>query len=326
MRPVAAAAAAAMVLICTVAAVGCGVGPGEAEEGQASLTVTRDYGTETLTTATLDDPTPSDTVVRFLDANAEIDTEYGGNFVSTINGLEGSTVSGGPEDWFFFVNGIYSEVGAGEAEVRVGDRIWWDYRRWSEAYRVPAVVGSWPEPFLHGYDGEVRPVVVECLAEDPAPCDEVAASLEDEGVTAEVEEVAEPVEHPDSLRILVGAWERLSSDAAARQLEGGPGESGVYVSIESCPGDGWNLDLLASDNRPRQSLDDGGLVAAVRESDDEPTWVVTAATEDDLATAAALVDAETLADRYAVAGEPGGEALPVPAPVDSPVTDPGSCR
>jgi hypothetical protein len=320
----AAARAAVAVLLSTVAAAGCGVGPGESQEGEADLVVTRDFGAERVATGELEDPTPSDTVVRFLDANAEIDTDYGGNFVSTIDGLEGSTVNGGDEDWFFFVNGIYSEIGAGEAKVNPGDRIWWDYRQWQEAYRVPAVVGSWPEPFLHGYDGKVRSVVIECVTAETQACDDVVGALEDEGIEIEREEAERPVEHPDSIRVLVGAWERLRADRAARQLEAGPSTSGVYAEVEAC-GDGWALAILGDDGRPRAALTDGGLVAAVRQADDEPTWLVTAAREEDLVEAAELVDAEVLADRYAVAASAGGEPQPVPAPSESPVIEAPAC-
>lgn len=327
MRP-AAASVAATVLICTVAAAGCGVGPGEAAEGQATLTVTRDYGSESLTTATLDGPTPSDTVVRFLDANAEIETEYGGNFVSAIDGLEGSTVDGGPEDWFFFVNGIYSEIGAGEAKVHVGDRIWWDYRRWAEAYRVPAVVGSWPEPFLHGYDGETREVVVECLAEQ-RDCDAVAERLRSEGVEPRVETVSAPRPDPDVLRILVGPWQSLRTDAAARMIESGPGMSGVYADLEQCGGGPWQLSILGDDAQPRDLLTEGGFVAAVRRGTDEPTWLVAGLDTASVDDAVALLDSDSLRDRYAVAFDAaqGNDLadLPIPAANDLPRVDPGEC-
>ena len=46
-------AAAALV---AVAAPGCGLGPGESSEGEARLTVTRDYGAERLLEATVSDP------------------------------------------------------------------------------------------------------------------------------------------------------------------------------------------------------------------------------------------------------------------------------
>ena len=61
------------------------------------------------------------------------------------------------------MNGIESPVGSAERPVAGGDRIWWDHRDWTDAMRVPAVVGSWPEPFLQASAGEERlPVRVEC--------------------------------------------------------------------------------------------------------------------------------------------------------------------
>ena len=142
---------------------GCGIGPGEEQSGSAQLTVTRDHGSEQLLEATVTDPVESETVIRFLDREAEIETEYSGNFVSSINGIANDVVDGRSHDWFYYVNGYWWPVGAGEATVRPGDRVWWDYRDWSEAYRVPAVVGSWPEPFLHGYEGETFEVEIGCM-------------------------------------------------------------------------------------------------------------------------------------------------------------------
>jgi hypothetical protein len=319
----AAARLAATALVCAVAAGGCGVGPGEAAEGEATLVVTRDFGAEELATGVLDGPTPSDSVVRFLDENADIETDYGDNFVSSINGIKGSTV-GGEDDWFFYVNGVWSDIGAGEAKVQPGDRIWWDYRPSLVAYRVSAVVGSWPEPFLHGYDDEVVPVEIQCLTATTESCEAVDEALSDAGVDAALTELDRPEPSPEGLRILVGTWEVLRADRAAGQLEEGPAISGVYADVESCDA-GWRLSILGDDGRPRQVLDDGGLVAAVREGEDAPTWVVTAGTDEELATAAALVDGETLAERYAVAADEGGEPLPVPAPGDAATVPKGSC-
>ena len=317
-----AAGLAATVLIGIVAASGCGVGPGDAQAGEAGLRVTSGFGADVLVGATLEDPTPSDTVVRFLDDEADIETSYGGNFVDSIDGLEGSTVNGGAEDWFFFVNGYYSDIGAGEAKVQAGDQIWWDYRRWEEAYRVPAVVGSWPEPFLHGQEGERPDVVLECVGGAPvtASCDVAADALDGQGIDYEREETGQPTAHPDELRILVGAWGALRADPAAAQIEDGPSTSGVYASIEPC-GDSYDFAILGSDAKPRLHLRAGGLVAAVRRRDDQPTWVVTSPEVESLQTAASLLDGDSLRDRYAVVSGPSGEPVSAPAPDDLPVTE-----
>ena len=127
---------------------GCGLGPGESSSGTATLTVTRDYGAEPVLEASESDPAESETVIRFLDREAEITTRYGGGFVQSIDGTSGELDGGRSLDWFFFVNGIESPRGGAEVPIRGGDRIWWDYRDWTAAIRTPAVVGSWPEPFL----------------------------------------------------------------------------------------------------------------------------------------------------------------------------------
>jgi hypothetical protein len=310
-------------LAAATAASGCGFGPGDASPGRAELRVTREFGTIPMVTATLDDPTESDTVVRMLDSSADLETSFGGNFVDSIDGYAGSTAGGGDEDWFFFVNGYYSDIGSGETPVRPGDRIWWDYRYWSAAYRVPAVVGSWPEPFLHGYEGDRPSTVVQCLT-DRAPCDAVMASLEDEGVAPTLERPAAPEPSPDELRILVGPWDAVRDDPAARGIEAGPEESGVYASFERCAG---VTTLTVDDDHGRavERLTDAGMVAAVRRDPDQPTWVVTGTDATAAAGAAAALDGAVLRDRYAVAFS-GGQPVPLPSPEDAPADGPEPCR
>ena len=70
--------------------------------------------------------------MRLLDRNAEISTRYGGGFVQSIDGIEGGRSDGRQLDWFFYVNGVESPVGAAEYEL---------------ARRLPGLVG------LPGLDG-----------------------------------------------------------------------------------------------------------------------------------------------------------------------------
>lgn len=306
---------AAPILLGAAAVGGCGFGPGESAEGEANLRVTREFGVVPMVDATLEDPTESDSVVRFLDSNADVETSYGGNFVDSIDGYEGSTGGGGEEDWFFFVNGYYSDIGAGETGVLPGDRIWWDYRFWQAAYRVPAVVGSWPEPFLNGYGGERYETVVECLAETAA-CDSVVGALRDAGADPRLDVVSKPAEHPGDLRVLVGTWANLRTDAAAREIESGPERSGVYGRFSQC-GEAWQLEIDDSRGDPAGFYPDAGLVAAVRQGDDQPTWVVTGTDDDSVSAAAGLLEADSLTDRYAAAVVDETELrLPAAAPAD----------
>jgi hypothetical protein len=103
--------------------------------------------------------------MRALRSEADVETSYGGRFVRSIQGVPGD--AGAKRDWFFFVNGIEADRGAAEYRLRPGDVLWWDHRSWAgDDMREPVVVGAFPEPFLHGYDGRVRPVAVRFEDED----------------------------------------------------------------------------------------------------------------------------------------------------------------
>ena len=123
--------------------------------GSASLWITRDRGA----TVVLVRKVPAGlTAMQALDREADIQTRYGGRFVQSIGGVHGDAA--GQRDWFWFLNGIESGQSAADYRLRAGDVEWWDYRSWNGELREPVVVGAFPEPFLHGYDGDVRPVAV----------------------------------------------------------------------------------------------------------------------------------------------------------------------
>jgi Domain of unknown function (DUF4430) len=304
--------AAAAALVSAVAAAGCGFGEGVSSEGTAQLTVTRDYGSERLLEATVDDPPESETVLRFLDREADITTRYGGGFVQSIDGIEGSVSREGSLDWFFYLNGIESSMGAADVRVYGGDRVWWDYREWTAAMRVPAVVGSWPEPFAHGSEGKRFPTRIDCLTDDE-DCGAVADRFEEVGVAASIGTEAARVEG-ELLRVVVGPWEAVREDAAAAQIEDGPATSGVFSDFEIDPTGGYDLVALDPRGREVDRLGEGtGLVAAVRDGEEQPTWVVTGTDAEGVEAAVGLLDEDSLRDRYAVAVESGGDEVALPA-------------
>jgi Domain of unknown function (DUF4430) len=305
-------AVAIALLAAAFAIAGCGLGPGE-EVGEVSLTVTRDYGAEPVLAPRSDTVSESDTVMRVLERDAEIATRYGGGFVQSIDGLEADERFGRSFDWFFYVDGVESTVGAADYPLHGGEAVWWDYRDWSAAMRVPAVVGSWPEPFVHGYDGKRRPVAVECMGGGGA-CAAVRGALAGTGAEVKPESGvgAESDSAPNAIRVLVGPWARLREDAAAAQIEDGPQTSGVFANFEG-GGPRTRLVGLGIDGKPAVTFGPGaGLVAATRRYDAPPTWLVTGVDETGVEAAAELLDRADLRDRYAVATEGGREApLPV---------------
>jgi hypothetical protein len=308
MTPQVAWLATVTALACAAAVAGCGFGAGPSSPGTATLTVTRGYGSRTLLQATDTGPPSSETVIRFLDDEADIETRYGGGFVQSIDGLAGT----GSSDWFFYVNGIESPVGAADVHVEGGDRIWWDYRNWSATMSVPAVVGSWPEPFAQASAERPHPVRVVCLGVRTA-CATAAARLGDAGVSARVERAGSAANGSgSSVRVLVGPWTRVSRDAAVDSLRGSP-TNGVFATFKG-PIDGdWHLIGLDQGGDPSRDFGArSGLVAAVAANGDLPTWIVTGSGAAAVRHAASALDAGSLRSRYAVAATPHG---PVPLPL-----------
>jgi len=296
---------AAVAALCALAAAGCGLGGGK-RGGDVELTITRYYGTELVVRE--DEPvSESDTVMRVLDRAAAVETRYGGGFVQSIDGLAGGQSAGRRSDWFFYVNGIESPVGAAEFEVTDGDRVWWDYRDWTSAMRVPAVVGSWPEPFAHGFRGERYATEVRCLTAT-AVCDLARDRLADAGADLNGPE-GKGAE--GTIVVLVGPWNKVRGQGEARLLERGPEQSGVFATL-SGPGPAI-LTLLNARAEPAGSLGRGaGLIAALRPGEGPPTWVVTGVDAEGLKEAVELIG-DPLRDRYALAvDETGPIGVPVP--------------
>ena len=285
--------AVAIALLCAaLAAAGCGLGPG-AEVGNVRLSVTREFGAVRVLDRSLA-AKESDTVMRVLEGAADISTRYGGGYVHAIDGVAEEQRGGDPYDWFFYVDGVESQIGAAEYELQGGERVWWDYRNWAATNHVPAVVGSWPAPFKEGIGGERRPVVVECRGGGDA-CADTRAALEREGV----EVVAGDPEK--AIRVLVGPWERLRTDPTARLIEAGPAESGVFADFEP-GGGGYELVPLAeAGERARSAGVDAGLVAATSRYGGLPVWVVTGGTPAAVRRAAGALDPKLLRDHYAIA-------------------------
>jgi hypothetical protein len=286
---------------------GCGAGAGTAPS-QTRLTVTQDFGTRTQHDLEAPKVSGSETVMRLLQRNAKVTTRFGGGFVQSIDGVAGGRRAGRPLDWFYYVNGVEASEGAGAVRLHPGDRVWWDRHDWGAAMRVPAVVGSFPEPFRHGLAGRRLPVRIECADPSAPACDQVFKVLTALDVpaakgglrTAHVEQ---------TLRVVVGPWIATRDDLALRQMESGPARSGVYA--RPAP-DGRTIRALDPSGRATRTFGPGtGLVAAAREGDGPPVWTVTGTDDAGVAAAARAFTEPALDRRFAVAVV-GGRAVALP--------------
>jgi hypothetical protein len=297
---------AALAVLATAVA-GCGLGAGKSSSG-VGLTVTDGFGKKVLVLKDGASTKGQDTVLRFLARNAKVTTRFGGGFVQSIDGLTGKTGSS-QVDWFYFVNGAEGSKGAGSVRVHAGDSIWWDRHDWSAAMDVPAVVGSYPEPFQHGFDGKRLPTRIECSPPNTPGCTEVSDLLGKAGIVAARGGLAASFTK-ETLRVLVGLWPAIHEDLAARQIERGPQTSGVFARMAP---DGRSLQLLDASGHVARTLGPGtGLVAATSFQHGRPVWVVTGTDERGLRDAAESLQAGILRNRFALVTDQG---KPLSAPV-----------
>jgi hypothetical protein len=288
-----------------VAVTGCGLGPGR-RTGDVSLTVTRDFGASTVASITRRQVPGSETVMRMLERSLQVGTRYGGGFVESIDGFSGDSSR---HDWFYYVNGIEAPAGGASTAVHHGDRIWWDLHDWSATGSVPAVVGSYPEPFVHGTGGKRLPTVLECAPDVSAACARVSSDLSAAGVPVATQLLGGG-SGSDSLAVLVGTWSDLHGVIAAELVARGPGASGVYARFTG-PG-GRSLELLDPVGTVVRTLGAGaGLIAATDDRRSEPTWMITGTDAGGVSAAAGALTPARLRDHFALAVQAGAD-LPVP--------------
>jgi uncharacterized protein DUF4430 len=305
-----------LTLTAAVLLAGCGLGAGKTPSG-VRLVVTRDFGARSLRSQRALDVHGQETVLSLLRRNAAVTTRYGGGFVQSIDGRSGGYEGGQPVDWFYYVNGVEASKGAAESNVHHGDRVWWDLHDWGQTDYIPAVVGSYPEPFLDGIEGLRLPVKVECADPEGDACRTAATRLRDAGVPVARAALGPAGAGKDVLRMLVGTWAQLHGEPGAQALERGPAASGVYARMAA---NGQAIALLDAQGRDVDTLNgSAGLIAATRYSGQAPEWLVVGTDAAGVDLAAHALDEAALRNHFAVAvaggrSAPNGSILPLPRP------------
>ena len=292
-------------LAVTLGCGGCGLGPGAGTK-HVSLTVTREFGSRQVHTITKGKVPGSETVMRMLERSFTVSTRYGGGFVQSINGL---APSGARSDWFYYVNGVQAPKGAATTAVHAGDHIWWDLHDWSATNSIPAVVGSFPEPFTNGIGGKRYPVTLACASDVDTACKQVTTALTAVHVPPS-SQLLGTGSGPDTLEVVVGTWSEIRTEVAAELVAHGPGASGVYARF-SGPG-GAALQLLNPSGQVVRTLGAGaGLIAATADQSSVPTWMITGTDPAGVAAAARALTPQALHNHFALAVD-GSQQLPVP--------------
>jgi hypothetical protein len=296
----AAVAALATVVVCA----GCGFGPGVGS-GAVSVRVTQDFGTRPLKTVNEAKVPGSQTQMQLLQHHFSVSTKYGGGFVESIDGHSGTSDH---YDWFIYENGVQTKKGATELDVKTGDHLWFDLHDWQATQTIPAVVGSFPEPFLHGINGQRYPTTLECGGQVKPACNVVAAEFLKFKIPASPQVIGTG-SGPDTLSINVGLWSQLAPEVAAELIDHGPGASGVYAHFSP---NGKQLFLENPAGKIVKTLGPGaGLIAATADTTDVPTWLVGGTDVAGVKAAARALTPAVLAGHFALAVQ-GGKTYPLP--------------
>jgi hypothetical protein len=282
LRPLVALSCAAVLLI------GCGEAVGGGK-GSVSVAITKDFGAQPVVSAPPVGVNGSTSLLEVLDRVT--DTREGTRSITSIGGVDGA--------WRLWVNGVRVDD-ASKAKVRPGDRVWLDLPGAGVTTSVPAVTGSFPEPFVHGTGGKRIPTRVECTAPSSDACNATAKRLTALGVVAARGGINAGT-NDETIRVLVGTWGSLRDerDEAVGRVDRGPAASGIWARFSR---DGRSLGVLDAQGATGDTLGaDTGLVAATKIDDREPVWFVTGTDEAGVEAAAGALDEATLTTGYSLA-------------------------
>jgi hypothetical protein len=299
----------ALVAITVLALVAAGCGLEQTHGSKAvSLTVTRGFGSTQIGSISERSVPGSQTVLRMLSNSFQVTTTTTPTRQGHVQSIDGLAAGSAQLGWSYYVNGIAAPVGAAKTKVHSGDQIWWDLHDTTAASSVPAVVGSFPEPFVHGTGGKRLPTTLECGSDIPSACQRVSDELTSIGVPS-ARSLIGTGSGTDSLGVVVGSWNDVKGELVAGLIEYGPSLSGIYAKFAS---DGSSLELLDQSGHVVQTLTgDVGLIAATSQQSAEPTWLITGTDPAGVQAAANALAPGPLHNHFALAVK-GSTDYPIP--------------
>jgi Domain of unknown function (DUF4430) len=242
-----------------------------AESGSVTVYVTRDFGRGMIKQGMAAGGGRS--VLDALKEVARVETEYGGGFVSAIEGLKSNTDGGRRSDWFFYMNGALAAVGAGQLEVRPGDCVWWDFHQWNETTFIPTVIGAYPMPFTRGYSGARKKSILRFGEGMETAAGTIARYLEKEGARVQCSPLAGSSKPPESgPAMVVLSPKEAGAVPWVRELLDGDARNGAFVTVDATT-------VIPLDSGGKPVDEPAGVSAAVVSTgtgmgDTSPIWLV----------------------------------------------------
>lgn len=238
------------------------------------LIITRNFGREIV--QELDVAIrPETSLIELMQQDLQVSTGFGGGFIKAINNYESGSFSGQRWDWFFYVNGIGSPVGAGQVKPRPGDMIWWDYHAWSNGPGQSAVIGCFPGPLSNTSTARVQ-VKILTDAGNEGSGERVRQALAARGVN--IVDMADIAQHNDWLEkrpgpvLVIGEWDNLKGSAILSKWNDSFHKNGSGIHFEE-----GQLQLLGTNGQSeRMVTGSAGVIVASGSGlgDTAPLWLI----------------------------------------------------
>lgn len=238
--------------------------------------ITQNYGEKILLDKKIAYRENASIMDGLIETGADVKTSYGGSFISGINGL--NTDNGGPvkerSDWFYYVNGIFSDCGALDYMPQPGEVIWWDYHPWKSSKSTTAVIGCFPEPFLHGFRGNVAETTILTVSKEVYNVAKLQQTMQSYGVNAvNIKKItAELLENRDGPTMAVGEWNELKEYKWINDFNEAYQKNGTFLHFTE-----EGLELLDYKGAvAREIKGSAGVIMAIGEGngDDSPLWII----------------------------------------------------
>ena len=223
---------------------------------------------------------------------ATVTTSYGGGYVGSINGIKSqyNSENGEKEDWLYFINGMLASVGSNRYKPHPGDIIHWDFHDWSSNRAVTAIIGDFPEPFLHGYNGKIAETSIVYNEEFYEPAFGLQQSLEKQGVTASMkhfEELTDDEKRSHNL-IFIDTYE----NDLISELNANANNLGWFIEYDE-----GHIVTFDGTGVKDHTFDHGGVILATQNTwnpkgnwhCENVIWVISGITSDDVTAAAELL-------------------------------------
>lgn len=204
------------------------------EDAKVSVIISKDFGDEELESKEINILEES-SVMEVMESSFDIETAYGGGFVNGINGLK-SGFTGVKEkkkiDWFYYVNGLLADVGAGEYYLKPGDIVIWDYHDWSKSIYLSSIIGAYPLNFINGHESLKTEIL---FGEDyNEEGNSLHKFLKEKGLEdIEIDDLSEEeLQNGEINSILIGKWNEISKFKYIKDIYENGKKTGLFFKFD----------------------------------------------------------------------------------------------